>query len=314
MKKDVLVSIIIPCYNVSEFVEKAVNSILAQTYKNLEVWIIDDASNDDTLQKIKSIKDDRIKLIAFKENTQKIGAVNEVLKKVNGDYIAFQDADDWSEPDRIEKQLNAFFTKVELGICFTKFKYTGFANTVPKNIFLSDSDLKYGFLNFHKDNVGSLLPACATMMISKLVLERHPGYHNYFKGRVAEDIHWVNKILKDFEGFTIDEVLYYYQIRNNSLTQQQVTAKQPKYLYSWHLLSKILKMGYSDGIDVLAIENKELLNSIELEACEEALLESTKSHIDTRRIYEDSMSFKVGKFVLLPYRKLNLLLKKLLNK
>ena len=50
------ISVIIPCYNVAMYVEKAVNSILSQSYKNLEVWIIDDGSTDDTLEKIKAIK------------------------------------------------------------------------------------------------------------------------------------------------------------------------------------------------------------------------------------------------------------------
>ena len=71
-----LVSVIIPCYNVSSFVDKAVNSILFQTYTNLEIWLIDDASEDDTLQKIRSVKDDRVYLEIFKNNTQKIFAVN----------------------------------------------------------------------------------------------------------------------------------------------------------------------------------------------------------------------------------------------
>lgn len=105
MNSNPLVSIIIPCYNVEAYVEKAINSILNQTYTNLEIWIIDDASTDGTLQKVNAIKDDRIRIISFKENTQKVGAVNEALQKVNGDYIAFQDADDWSEPTRVQQQL-----------------------------------------------------------------------------------------------------------------------------------------------------------------------------------------------------------------
>ena len=120
-----LISVIIPCYNVSPYVERAVTSILSQTYKNLEIWIIDDASTDDTLQKIKSFSDDRIHIVPISKNTQKVGAVNEVLKRVTGDYIAFQDADDWSEPDRLQKQLNEFDKDPQLGICFTNYRYVG---------------------------------------------------------------------------------------------------------------------------------------------------------------------------------------------
>jgi glycosyltransferase involved in cell wall biosynthesis len=102
MESAPIISVVIPCYNVSLYVEKAVHSILNQSYKNLEIWLIDDGSTDNTLQKINAIKDERIKVVAFKENTQKVGAVNEVLHKVNGDYIAFQDADDWSESGRFQ--------------------------------------------------------------------------------------------------------------------------------------------------------------------------------------------------------------------
>src|SRR5665647_1346838 len=101
MENSYLVSVIIPCYNVSAYVKKAISSILDQTFTNLEILIIDDASTDDTLAQISSIKDERVRVIEFKVNTHKIGAVNDVLKKVNGDYITFQDADDWSEPTRI---------------------------------------------------------------------------------------------------------------------------------------------------------------------------------------------------------------------
>ena len=108
--QDPLVSIIIPCYNIGSYVYQAIHSIIDQSHKNLEIWIIDDASSDDTLQKINAIKDPRIKVIPFKKYMQKVGAVNEVLQKVIGDYIAFQDADDWSEPKRIKMQLKSLQT------------------------------------------------------------------------------------------------------------------------------------------------------------------------------------------------------------
>ena len=82
---DPLVSVVIPCYNVSDYVQQAIDSILAQTYTNLEIWVVDDASTDDTLQKINSFNDKRIRVISLKENTHKVGAVNEALTKVRGE-------------------------------------------------------------------------------------------------------------------------------------------------------------------------------------------------------------------------------------
>src|SRR5665647_1884715 len=143
-----LVSIIIPCYNVRLYVERAVQSILSQTYSNIEIFIIDDASTDNTLEKVSAFTDDRIKVVAFKNNTQKIGAVNEVLNQVNGQLIAFQDADDWSEPMRIEQQVIQFLNNSSLGICFTNYRYVGSKEFLPGRISLTNEELKNEFLNY----------------------------------------------------------------------------------------------------------------------------------------------------------------------
>ena len=298
-----LISVIIPCYNVSAYVEKAVYSILSQSYKNLEIWIIDDASTDDTLQKANSFRDDRIKVLSFKENTQKVGGVNEVLKKVNGDFIAFQDADDWSEPTRIQDQLNEFFRDMELGICLTNYRYVGKKTFLPGNISLTNEELKNEFLNYNLNRESGNSPTiCGTMMISKAALIKTVGYHPYFAGRVAEDVQWIYRIVKDFKGITIDKALYNYRIRQGSFTQLQSEGIKPKYAYSWQLLSKIIYKDIYEGVDVLALENNELLKKLELEACEDALVEKIIQLNSTIATYQNSTNFKIGKFILFPLR------------
>ena len=124
MKINPLVSVIMPCYNVENFVAKAISSILSQSYTNFELWIVDDASNDKTLEVINSFSDPRIKVVTFFENTSKIGSVNYVLNNVNGSLICFQDADDWSGEQRIEMQVKEFLNDSELGICLTNYQYS----------------------------------------------------------------------------------------------------------------------------------------------------------------------------------------------
>lgn len=298
-----LISVIIPCYNVSAFVEKAIHSILKQTYKNLEVWIIDDASTDNTLKIIEAIKDDRIKVVAFKENTKKVGAVNEVLKKVNGDFIAFQDADDWSEPDRILKQLEEFKKDPLLGICFTNYRFYGNRSGDAKNISTSNEELRNEFLNFKYIREQNSDPTnCPSMMISKSALEKTSGYSPYFAGRIAEDVQWIYRILKFFKGITVNEVLYNYAVRTGSLMQMSSSGVNPKYSYSFQLLSKLIYKDVHEGIDALAPENAELLRKLELEACEQALVENVQLVHNTKLIYENSTNFKLGKFLLFPLR------------
>lgn len=301
-----LISIIIPCYNVSHFVEKAVLSILNQSYKNLEVWIIDDASTDDTLKKINSIKDERIIVIPFKENTKKVGAVNEVLKKVKGDYIAFQDADDWSEPERIIKQFEEFKKDSQLGICFTNYRYYGNRTGDASNISLTNEELRNEFLNFNYTRKPNFSPTnCPSMMISKYVIEKTSGYSPYFAGRIAEDVQWIYRILKSFKGITVNDVLYNYAVRTGSLMQISTHGVNAKYSYSFQLLSKLIYKDVHEGIDALAPENEGLLKRLELEACEQALIENIQLANDTKLIYENSATFKLGKFLLSPFKFFN---------
>ena len=306
-----LVSVIIPCYNVAGYVERAVNSILNQTCTNLEIWLINDGSTDDTLQKINAFKDPRINVESFTENSKKIGAVNNVLKKVKGDFICFQDADDFSYPARIEKQLNAFATDPDLGICFTGYNYSSIKDRSAKRIALTDAELRNEFLSFGLDTKKEewMPTLCATMMITKQALQATNGYHPYFAGRVAEDIHWVYRILKHYKGGTVADILYQYCFRAGSFMHVHSCGLNAKYIYSWKLLSKIIYKDMQQQQDVLAPENGLVLKALELEACEEMLVEKTQLVFDTRDIYEKSRSFKLGRWLLYPWRLIKTIIK-----
>jgi len=246
--------------------------------------------------------------VAFKENTQKIGAVNEVLQKVNGDYIAFQDADDWSEPNRLEEQVMRFLEDDQLGICFTAYRCMGKREFLPGKIALTNEELRNEFLNFYINKENGKSPTnCPTMMISKSALHETGGYHPYFTGRVAEDIQWIYRILKDFKGITVDKILYNYRSREDSFTHVQSTGIKPKYAYSWQLLSKIIYKDVYEGIDVLASENRESLNKLELEACEDALRERIQLMNKMKINYEQSASYKIGRLLLTPIRILRII-------
>jgi glycosyltransferase involved in cell wall biosynthesis len=300
-----LVTVIIPSYNVSDYIDRAILSILNQTYTNLEIIIVDDASTDNTLSKIKAFEDKRIKIIHFEVNTKKIGAVNEALKQASGKLIAFQDADDWSEPTRIQEQVAAFNQNSKLGVCFTKYFNVYKSRTTSKRIALTDEELKMQFLNFGLVKDSKLAPTCCpSMMVSKEVVRSTGGYHQFFYGRVAEDIHWIYRILKKFDGIAIDKPLYNYTIREGSLTNLQLTGKNAKAAYTWQLLSKIIYKEIHENLDLLSPINHKELKAAELEACEEALIETIQLLQNTRVAYKTSISYKLGKSLLFPYHKL----------
>ncbi len=100
-----LVSVIFPCYNASEYLVQSLESILNQTYRNLEILTIDDGSTDETVAILEryAATDPRIRLIRNPENRKLIYTLNRGIELARGRYIARMDADDISFPERIEK-------------------------------------------------------------------------------------------------------------------------------------------------------------------------------------------------------------------
>jgi len=107
-----LVSIIIPCYNYEEYIEKCIKSVLEQTYKNIELIVIDNGSTDTSLIKISSFSHDkRLKILKFENNVppgQKDSVIGHGIRKSKGKYIGVLYADDWYLPNKIEKQIELF--------------------------------------------------------------------------------------------------------------------------------------------------------------------------------------------------------------
>ena len=89
-----LVSVIVPIYNVENYLKKCIDSILCQTYSNLEIILVNDGSTDNSLEICNSYKDDRI-IILNKENGGLSSARNSGLEVMTGEYIFFLDSDDW---------------------------------------------------------------------------------------------------------------------------------------------------------------------------------------------------------------------------
>ena len=106
MKYKEKISVIIPTYNREKTIKDAINSVLNQTYDNLEVIVVDDGSTDNTEKIIKKIKDKRLKYIKQKKNSGACVARNVGIAKSKGQYIAFQDSDDIYYKNKLELQYN----------------------------------------------------------------------------------------------------------------------------------------------------------------------------------------------------------------
>jgi glycosyltransferase involved in cell wall biosynthesis len=114
INKKPLVSAIIPNYNYSRFVSQAVDSALRQTYPNVEVIVVDDGSKDNSIEILQKFGD-KIRLVQQK-NAGVSAARNNGVAHSNGEFLAFLDADDFWMPEKIEKQVDLFLKKPELGL------------------------------------------------------------------------------------------------------------------------------------------------------------------------------------------------------
>lgn len=113
-----LISVLIPTYNVEKYIEQAIDSIINQTYTNLEIIVVDDCSQDKTFTILSELasKDQRIKLFRNKSNQKIVETLNFAIQQATGDYYARMDGDDISLPDRFEKQLHFLQENVEIGL------------------------------------------------------------------------------------------------------------------------------------------------------------------------------------------------------
>lgn len=100
-----LITVIMPLYNIKNYVKRAIDSVITQSYKNWELIIIDDYSNDGTWEILESYSDIRIKKIRNKENKGPAYSRNRGLKLAKGEYITFLDGDDYLDSDKFKSQI-----------------------------------------------------------------------------------------------------------------------------------------------------------------------------------------------------------------
>lgn len=118
---DGLVSIIMPSWNTADFIRESIDSVLAQTYTNWELLIVDDCSTDNTDEVVASYKDERIKYFKNEKNSGAALTRNKALREAQGEWIAFLDSDDLWTVDKLEKQIK-FMNDRGYKLSFTEYE------------------------------------------------------------------------------------------------------------------------------------------------------------------------------------------------
>ena len=137
--KNELVSIIMPSYNTANYIKASIQSVLAQSYSDWELIIVDDCSTDETDAVVGGVQDDRIRYLKNEENKGAAVSRNRALREARGKWIAFLDSDDLWEIDKLEKQIR-FMKEHEYKFTFTDYRvqidgqYLPYIYTGPKMV------------------------------------------------------------------------------------------------------------------------------------------------------------------------------------
>ena len=224
------VSIIIPTYNCEDYIAQALESVFAQTYSNLEIILVDDASTDSTLKIARSFKDPRLKIFARPKNEGVSSVRNCGIRQAQGKWIALLDSDDWYAPERLENLLeiaskqNADLIADDLFLIRDREQY-------PWSTLLQENQPRRGFVElidavrFVTSDRPSPINAPKTwsfgytkpLMRRDFLLQHNIEYNESI--HVGEDfVLYMQCLLKKARFLLVSKPYYYYRTREVSLS------------------------------------------------------------------------------------------------
>ncbi len=220
-----LISVIVPVYNISSYLNECVNSLLAQTYSNIEIILVDDGSTDcsgkmcDEWEK----KDERIKVL-HKENGGLSDARNEGIKIASGELIGYVDGDDVIDPDMYEELYHGLITQsADMAVC----KHLEFSDKIPDNRKKGNTKTytKSEFMRMYAYQEDGITSAVWQRLYKKSLVSglEFPKGHNY------EDVVWSAQVIQQCKKIVLlDSSLYFYRVRTGSICLEQDIEKKTR--------------------------------------------------------------------------------------
>lgn len=210
------VSIVVTNYNNGHYIRACLNSILRQTYKNLELIIVDDSSTDRSIHKIRAWKHslklprqtkNRIVIVSLPRNIGFAGAVHTGLFMSRGEFIAMQDADDLSHLERIKKQVQFLRERTDIDVVGSNYSAFETGNFYQQE---HPHWLRYGEEIKQTYQKGGHCVCHGSMLFRSSVFDRVGGHTRKMEG--AEDYEFVSQCINHGIGVeNIPEILYYYR-------------------------------------------------------------------------------------------------------
>ncbi len=221
---DGLVSVIMPSWNTAKFIGKSIQSVLKQTYENLELVIVDDCSTDNTDEIVKSFSDPRIRYYKNKKNSGAAVSRNRAIREAKGEWIAFLDSDDLWKPEKLERQI--VFMK-QNGYVFSYHEYTKIdEEDNPLGIYVSGPEVvdRHRMYNY-------CYPGCLTFMYSAKAF----GLIQIKDIKKNNDYAILLKLCKKADCYLLKENLAEYRIRKKSISHDKLRKKLRSHYDLFHV-------------------------------------------------------------------------------
>jgi glycosyltransferase involved in cell wall biosynthesis len=213
MTQDIpLISVVLPVYNVQDYIEECIASILSQSVQDFEVVVIDDCSTDRTVEIIESFDDQRIQITRKEKNGGLIESLNVGFQLAKGKYIARVDGDDYNHPLRFEKQLNILINNPKVNACGCWMESFGSTKFIIKH------------RKEHKEIQSRLLISNPMSLGSAMLFkDAFKNFQFNIKKIHVEDYDFWAQAAWSCEFYNIQEVLYFYRFH-----EEQVSTKYKK--------------------------------------------------------------------------------------
>lgn len=204
-------------YNTKEtLLKKSIESIIKQSYKNLELIIIDDGSSTDVKRIVDDINDKRIKIIVNKANMGFVYSLNKALNKAKGSYVARMDTDDYSHPDRLKRQKEYLDKHPEIAVVGANVEFYDEKGVWGKSSYPQKID---------RDQMLRTSPlAHPTIMARRNILLAEGGYPNYT--RCEDYALWIKLFSDGYKLANLDDCLLDYRLSKNDYQKKSLQKRK----------------------------------------------------------------------------------------
>jgi len=208
------ISVLMPVLNAGKFFREALDSVLAQTYTDWELLVADDGSTDGSPDVLRSYDDPRIRTVPNPGHLGYLRSINRLFGMATGEFITFQDADDFCHPERFRRQVEALENDPDLGLCGT------FIDVVDSRGKRLIEDSRPDDWESVKRVLLERNPFCGqTIMIRREIQDAVGGYRECFEGYSFQDYDWAARAAQRYKAINIPEVLYSYRQHPGSISK-----------------------------------------------------------------------------------------------